>query len=156
MDRKVLKRIKRLDDQLRALEKAKFKMVRIKASSHNVVEDAIRRARRNPCRVYREFCTKALAVLYVKYAPASVDAVIKEAMDRGIKPEVVIAYAFADPGKLQDLIKTGSVDWELVVNTMNSILNAHYLVTDVKNALESVDNKGFGLRGIYRLLRRSL
>ncbi|WP_069806911.1 hypothetical protein [Vulcanisaeta thermophila] len=115
----------------------KLRERRIKVRLINIDEEAVKFSRKlaGNC-IFREFCQRALMRLFTRYTTKSIREVINEALDRGIPPDIPIAYAIKAPERLSELISTGSVDWELVTEAVNEVMNTRLGVLEIKNALE--------------------
>jgi hypothetical protein len=73
----------------------------------------------------RAFCGKVLTDLYMHYTPVSVNNLLNEVVQRGLRPEVALALAsqfdptLGNDTLLRRYIDEGFVDWDYLVSVIN-------------------------------------
>jgi hypothetical protein len=88
----------------------------------------------------RQFCEKALAELYTHYTPASVNNLLNEVAQRGLRLEIALALAsqydpvYNSDALLRRYIDEGYVDWEYLVSVINNY-GYRFGVDELKNLL---------------------
>jgi hypothetical protein len=88
----------------------------------------------------RAFCEKVLAELYTHYTPVSVNNLLNEVAQRGLRLEIALALASQfDPvlnndALLRRYIDEGFVDWEYLVSVINGF-GYRFGVDELRNLL---------------------
>jgi hypothetical protein len=113
----------------------------------------------------RQFCEKVLAELYTHYTPASVNNLLNEVVQRGLRLEVALALAsqydptLGNDTLLRRYIDEGYVDWDYLVSVINGF-GYRFGVDELRNLLSQpvVESpkkrfnlpRSLGLSGIVR------
>ncbi|MCG2895285.1 MAG: hypothetical protein L7H05_03505, partial [Vulcanisaeta sp.] len=88
----------------------------------------------------RQFCEKVLAELYAHYTPRSVNELLNEVVQRGLRIEVALALAsqydplLSNDTLLRRYIEEGYVDWDYLVSIINSF-GYRFGVDELRNLL---------------------
>jgi len=117
----------------------------------------------------RQFCEKVLTELYMRYTPVSVNNLLNEVAQRGLRLEIALALASQfDPvlnndALLRRYIEEGFVDWDYLVSVVNGF-GYRFGVDELRNLLTQpiveVPRRRFslprslGFSGIVRGLKR--
>jgi len=117
----------------------------------------------------RQFCEKVLTDLYTHYTPASVNNLLNEVAQRGLRLEVALALAsqfdptLGNDTLLRRYIEEGFVDWDYLVSVINGF-GYRFGVDELRNLLSQpvveVPKKRFNLprsldlSGIVKGLKR--
>jgi hypothetical protein len=117
----------------------------------------------------RAFCEKALTELYTHYTPVSVNNLLNEVVQRGLRLEVALALAsqfdptLGNDTLLRRYIEEGFVDWDYLVSVINGF-GYRFGVDELRNLLSQpvveVPKRRFnlprslGLSGIVRGLKK--
>jgi hypothetical protein len=117
----------------------------------------------------RAFCEKALTELYTHYTPRSVNELLNEVVQRGLRLEVALALAsqydplLSNDALLRRYIEEGFVDWDYLASVINGF-GYRFGVDELRNLLTQpvveVPKKRFnlprslGLSGIVRGLKK--
>jgi hypothetical protein len=73
----------------------------------------------------RQFCEKVLSELYMHFTPVSVNNLLNEVVQRGLRLEVALALAsqfdptLGNDALLRRYIEEGFVDWDYLVSVIN-------------------------------------
>jgi hypothetical protein len=117
----------------------------------------------------RQFCEKVLTDLYTHYTPASVNNLLNEVAQRGLRLEIALALAsqfdptLGNDALLRRYIEEGFVDWDYLVSVINGF-GYRFGVDELRNLLTQpvveVPRRRFslprslGLSGVVRGLKR--
>jgi hypothetical protein len=117
----------------------------------------------------RAFCEKVLAELYMHFTPASVNNLLNEAVQRGLRLEIALALAsqydptLGNDTLLRRYIDEGFIDWDYLVSVINGF-GYRFGVDELRNLLSQpvveVPKRRFslprslGLSGIVRGLKK--
>jgi len=88
----------------------------------------------------RAFCEKVLTELYMRYTPVSVNNLLNEVVQRGLRLEVALALAsqydptLGNDTLLRRYIEEGFVDWEYLVSVINGF-GYRFGVDELRNLL---------------------
>jgi hypothetical protein len=88
----------------------------------------------------RQFCEKALTELYMHYTPRSVNELLNEVAQRGLRLEVALALAsqfdptLGNDTLLRRYIDEGFVDWDYLTSIINSF-GYRFGVDELRNLL---------------------
>jgi hypothetical protein len=114
----------------------------------------------------RQFCEKVLGELYTHYTPRSVNELLNEVVQRGLRLEIALALAsqfdptLGNDALLRRYIEEGFVDWDYLTSIINSF-GYRFGVDELRNLLSQpvveVPKKGrfslprsLGFSGIVR------
>jgi hypothetical protein len=117
----------------------------------------------------RQFCEKVLAELYTHYTPVSVNNLLNEVAQRGLRLEVALALAsqydptLGNDTLLRRYIEEGFIDWDYLTSIINSF-GYRFGVDELRNLLSQpvveVPRRRFslprslGFSGIVRGLKK--
>jgi len=117
----------------------------------------------------RQFCEKALTDLYTHYTPRSVNELLNEVAQRGLRLEVALALAsqfdplLSNDTLLRRYIEEGFIDWDYLVSVINGF-GYRFGVDELRNLLTQpiveVPRRRFnlprslGLSGIVKGLKK--
>jgi hypothetical protein len=117
----------------------------------------------------RQFCEKVLAELYMHFTPVSVNNLLNEVVQRGLRLEVALALAsqydplLSNDSLLRRYIEEGFIDWDYLVSIINGF-GYRFGVDELRNLLTQpiveVPRRRFslprslGLSGIVRGLKK--
>jgi len=88
----------------------------------------------------RQFCEKVLTDLYTHYTPRSVNELLNEVVQRGLRLEVALALAsqydplLSNDTLLRRYIDEGFVDWDYLVSVINGF-GYRFGVDELRNLL---------------------
>jgi len=88
----------------------------------------------------RQFCEKVLTELYMRYTPVSVNNLLNEVVQRGLRLEVALALAsqydplLSNDTLLRRYIEEGFVDWDYLVSVINGF-GYRFGVDELRNLL---------------------
>jgi hypothetical protein len=88
----------------------------------------------------RQLCEKVLAELYMRYTPVSVNNLLNEVVQRGLRLEVALALAsqfdptLGNDTLLRRYIDEGFVDWDYLVSVINGF-GYRFGVDELRNLL---------------------
>jgi len=137
------KRLDRLDKIDNNLEKvvAKLKQRRLNVEVKPLVDvKAVRQWSGRCVEPLRQFCEKVLTELYTHYTPRSVDELLNEVVQRGLRLEVALALAsqfdplLSNDTLLRRYIDEGFVDWDYLVSVINGF-GYRFGVDELRNLL---------------------
>jgi len=117
----------------------------------------------------RQFCEKVLTGLYMHFTPASVNNLLNEVVQRGLRLEIALALAsqydplLSNDTLLRRYIEEGFIDWDYLVSVINGF-GYRFGVDELRNLLTQpieVPKRGrfnlpksLGLSGIVKGLKR--
>jgi len=137
---KRLSKLDKIDDNLeRVVAKLKQRKVNIEVESLVDVK-AVRQWSQRCVEPLRAFCEKALTDLYMHYTPRSVNELLNEVVQRGLRLEVALALAsqydplLSNDTLLRRYIDEGFVDWEYLVSVINGF-GYRFGVDELRNLL---------------------
>jgi len=88
----------------------------------------------------RQFCEKVLTELYTHYTPVSVNNLLNEVVQRGLRLEIALALAsqfdplLSNDTLLRRYIEEGFVDWDYLVSVINGF-GYRFGVDELRNLL---------------------
>jgi len=137
---KRLSKLDKIDDNLeRVVAKLKQRKVNIEVESLVDVK-AVRQWSQRCVEPLRAFCEKALTDLYTHYTPRSVNELLNEVVQRGLRLEVALALAsqydptLGNDTLLRRYIEEGFVDWDYLVSVINGF-GYRFGVDELRNLL---------------------
>jgi hypothetical protein len=137
---KRLDRLDKIDNNLeRVVTKLKQRKVSIEVKPL-VDQKPIKQWSQRCVEPLRAFCEKVLAELYTHYTPASVNNLLNEVAQRGLRLEVALALAsqfdplLSNDALLRRYIDEGFVDWEYLVSVINGF-GYRFGVDELRNLL---------------------
>jgi hypothetical protein len=122
------KRLDRLDKIDNNLERvvARLKQRKVNVEVESLVDvKAVRQWSQRCVEQLRQFCEKVLAELYTHYTLVSVNNLLNEVAQRGLRLEVALALAsqydpmLGNDALLRRYIEEGFVDWDYLVSVIN-------------------------------------
>jgi hypothetical protein len=137
------KRLDRLDKIDNNLEKvvARLKQRRLKVEVKPLVDvKAVRQWSGRCVEPLRAFCEKVLVDLYMHYTPRSVNELLNEVVQRGLRLEIALALAsqfdpvLSNDALLRRYIDEGFVDWDYLTSIINSF-GYRFGVDELRNSL---------------------
>jgi len=138
-DRK-LGKLDKIDNNLeRVVAKLKQRKVNIEVESL-VDMKAVRQWSQRCIEPLRAFCEKALTDLYTHYTPVSVNNLLNEVAQRGLRLEVALALAsqydplLSNDTLLRRYIEEGFIDWDYLVSVINGF-GYRFGVDELRNLL---------------------
>jgi hypothetical protein len=167
---KKLSKLDKIDNNLpKVVAKLKQRKVNIEVESLVDVK-AVRQWSQRCVEPLRAFCEKALTELYTHYTPVSVNNLLNEVVQRGLRLEVALALAsqfdptLGNDTLLRRYIDEGFVDWDYLVSVINGF-GYRFGVDELRNLLSQpvveVPKRGrfslprsLGLSGIVRGLKK--
>jgi hypothetical protein len=167
---KKLSKLDKIDGNLeKAVAKLKQRKVNIEVESLMDVK-AVRQWSQRCVGQLRQFCEKVLTELYMHYTPVSVNNLLNEVVQRGLKLEIALALAsqfdplLSNDTLLRRYIEEGFVDWDYLVSVINGF-GYRFGVDELRNLLTQpiveVPKKGrfslprsLGLSGIVKGLKK--
>jgi len=167
---KKLSKLDKIDNNLERVV-AKLKQRRLNVEVKPLVDvKAVRQWSQRCVEPLRAFCEKVLAELYMHFTPASVNNLLNEVVQRGLRLEIALALASQyDPllnndTLLRRYIDEGFVDWDYLTSIINSF-GYRFGVDELRNLLSQpvveVPKRGrfslprsLGLSGIVRGLKK--
>jgi len=122
---KKLSKLDKIDGNLeKAVAKLKQRKVNIEVESLMDVK-AVRQWSQRCVGQLRQFCEKVLTELYMHFTPVSVNNLLNEVVQRGLKLEIALALAsqydptLGNDTLLRRYIDEGFVDWDYLVSVIN-------------------------------------
>jgi len=137
---KRLDRLDKIDDNLPKVV-ARLKQRRLNVEVKPLVDvKAVRQWGQRCVEQLRQFCEKVLAELYTHYTPASVNNLLNEVAQRGLRLEVALALAsqydptLGNDTLLRRYIEEGFIDWDCLTSIINSF-GYRFGVDELRNLL---------------------
>jgi len=137
---KKLSKLDKIDDNLeRVVAKLKQRKVNIEVESL-VDMKSIRQWSSRCVEPLRVFCEKVLGELYTHYTPRSVNELLNEVVQRGLRLEVALALAsqfdptLGNDTLLRRYIEEGFIDWDYLVSVINGF-GYRFGVDELRNLL---------------------
>jgi len=166
---KKLGKLDKIDNNLeRVVARLKQRKVNIEVKSLVDVK-AVRQWSQRCVEPLRAFCEKVLTELYTHYTPRSVNELLNEVVQRGLRLEVALALAsqfdplLSNDTLLRRYIDEGFVDWDYLVSVINGF-GYRFGVDELRNLLSQpvVEApkrrfslpRSLGLSGIVKGLKR--
>jgi len=166
---KKLSKLDKIDDNLPKVV-AKLKQRKLNVEVESLVDvKAVRQWSQRCVEPLRAFCEKVLSELYTHYTPVSVNNLLNEVVQRGLRLEVALALAsqfdplLSNDTLLRRYIDEGFVDWDYLVSVINGF-GYRFGVDELRNLLSQpvveVPRRRFslprslGLSGVVRGLKR--
>jgi hypothetical protein len=138
-DRK-LGKLDKIDNNLeRVVTKLKQRKLNVEVKSL-VDMKAVRQWNQRCVEPLRAFCEKVLAELYTHYTPVSVNNLLNEVVQRGLRLEVALALAsqfdptLGNDTLLRRYIEEGVVDWDYLISIINGF-GYRFGVDELRNLL---------------------
>jgi len=137
------KRLDRLDKIDNNLERvvARLKQRKLNIEVKSLVDvKAVRQWSHRCVEPLRAFCEKALTDLYTHYTPVSVNNLLNEVAQRGLRLEIALALAsqydpmLGNDALLRRYIDEGFVDWDYLVSVINGF-GYRFGVDELRNLL---------------------
>jgi hypothetical protein len=137
------KRLSKLDKIDNNLPKvvAKLKQRKVNIEVKPLVDvKAVRQWSQRCVEPLRAFCEKVLAELYMHFTPVSVNNLLNEVVQRGLKLEIALALAsqydptLGNDTLLRRYIEEGFVDWDYLVSVINGF-GYRFGVDELRNLL---------------------
>jgi len=137
------KRLSKLDKIDNNLPKvvAKLKQRKLNVEVESLVDvKAVRQWSQRCIEPLRQFCEKALTELYTHYTPVSVNNLLNEVAQRGLRLEVALALAsqydplLSNDTLLRRYVEEGFVDWDYLVSVINGY-GYRFGVDELRNLL---------------------
>jgi hypothetical protein len=164
-----LSKLDKIDNNLeRVVAKLKQRKVNIEVESLVDVK-AVRQWSSRCVEPLRAFCEKVLTDLYTHFTPVSVNNLLNEVVQRGLRLEIALALAsqfdptLGNDTLLRRYIEEGFVDWDYLTSIINSF-GYRFGVDELRNLLSQpvveVPRRRFslprslGLSGIVRGLKK--
>jgi len=166
---KRLAKLDKIDNNLeRVVARLRQRKVNIEVESLVDVK-AVRQWSQRCVEPLRAFCEKVLTGLYMHFTPVSVNNLLNEVVQRGLRLEIALALAsqfdplLSNDTLLRRYIDEGFVDWDYLVSVINGF-GYRFGVDELRNLLTQpvveVPKRRFslprslGLSGIVRGLKR--
>jgi len=137
---KKLSKLDKIDNNLeRIVAKLKQRKVNIEVESLVDVK-AVRQWSSRCVESLRVFCEKVLGELYMHFTPRSVNELLNEVVQRGLRLEVALALAsqfdplLSNDTLLRRYIEEGFVDWDYLVSVINGF-GYRFGVDELRNLL---------------------
>jgi hypothetical protein len=137
---KKLSKLDKIDDNLPKVV-AKLKQRRLKVEVKSLVDvKAVRQWSQRCVEQLRQFCEKVLVDLYMHYTPRSVNELLNEVVQRGLRLEIALALAsqfdpvLSNDALLRRYIDEGFVDWDYLVSVINGF-GYRFGVDELRNLL---------------------
>jgi hypothetical protein len=137
---KKLSKLDKIDNNLeRVVAKLKQRKVNVEVESLVDVK-SIRQWSQRCVEPLRQFCEKALTELYTHYTPRSVNELLNEVVQRGLRLEIALALAsqfdplLSNDTLLRRYIEEGFVDWDYLVSVINGF-GYRFGVDELRNSL---------------------
>jgi hypothetical protein len=137
---KALSKLDKIDSNLEKLI-PKLRQRKINVEVEPLVDQKLIRQWSSRCvEQLRQFCEKVLSELYTHYTPRSVNELLDEVVQRGLRIEVALALASQyDPllnndTLLRRYIDEGYVDWDYLVSVINGF-GYRFGVDELRNLL---------------------
>ena len=135
-----LSKLDKIDNNLeRVVARLKQRKVNIEVESLVDVK-AVRQWSQRCVEPLRAFCEKVLSELYTHYTPVSVNNLLNEVVQRGLRLEVALALAsqfdplLSNDTLLRRYIDEGFVDWDYLVSVINGF-GYRFGVDELRNLL---------------------
>ena len=137
------KRLSKLDKIDNNLERvvAKLKQRRLNVEVKPLVDHKLIKQWSGRCvEPLRAFCEKVLGELYMHFTPRSVNELLNEVVQRGLKLEIALALAsqfdplLSNDTLLRRYIEEGFVDWDYLVSVINGF-GYRFGVDELRNLL---------------------
>ena len=166
---KKLGKLDKIDNNLeRVVTKLKQRKLNVEVESL-VDMKAVRQWSQRCVESLRAFCEKVLTELYMHFTPRSVNELLSEVVQRGLRLEIALALAsqfdplLSNDALLRRYIEEGFVDWDYLVSVINGF-GYRFGVDELRNLLSQpvveVPKRRFnlprslGLSGIVKGLKR--
>jgi len=166
---KRLNKLDKIDDNLPKIV-AKLKQRKVNIEVESLVDvKAVRQWSQRCVESLRVFCEKVLGELYMHFTPVSVNNLLNEVVQRGLRLEIALALAsqfdplLSNDALLRRYIEEGFVDWDYLVSIINGF-GYRFGVDELRNLLSQpvveVPRRRFSLprsldlSGIVRGLKR--
>jgi hypothetical protein len=166
---KKLSKLDKIDNNLeRVVTKLKQRKLNVEVESL-VDMKAVRQWSQRCVESLRAFCEKVLTELYMHFTPRSVNELLSEVVQRGLRLEIALALAsqfdplLSNDALLRRYIEEGFVDWDYLVSVINGF-GYRFGVDELRNLLSQpvveVPKRRFnlprslGLSGIVKGLKR--
>jgi protoheme ferro-lyase len=166
---KKLSKLDKIDSNLeRVIAKLKQRKVNIEVESLVDVK-AVRQWSSRCIEQLRQFCEKVLVDLYTHYTPRSVNELLNEVVQRGLRLEIALALAsqfdslLSNDTLLRRYIEEGFIDWDYLTSIINGF-GYRFGVDELRNLLSQpvveVPRRRFnlprslGLSGIVKGLKK--
>jgi len=137
---KKLSKLDKIDNNLERVV-AKLKQRKLNVEVESLVDvKAVRQWSQRCVESLRAFCEKVLTDLYTHYTPVSVNNLLNEVVQRGLRLEVALALASQyDPllnndTLLRRYVEEGYVDWDYLVSVINGF-GYRFGVDELRNLL---------------------
>jgi len=138
-DRK-LSKLDKIDDNLPKVV-TRLKQRKLKVEVESLVDvKAVRQWSQRCVEPLRAFCEKVLTELYMHFTPVSVNNLLNEVVQRGLRLEVALALAsqydplLSNDTLLRRYIEEGFVDWDYLVSVINGF-GYRFGVDELRNLL---------------------
>jgi hypothetical protein len=166
---KKLSKLDKIDSNLERVI-ARLRQRKLKVEVESLVDvKAVRQWSQRCVEPLRAFCEKVLTDLYTHYTPKSVNELLNEVVQRGLRLEVALALAsqydplLSNDTLLRRYIEEGFIDWDYLVSVINGF-GYRFGVDELRNLLSQpvVEPKkgrfnlprSLGLSGIVKGLKR--
>jgi hypothetical protein len=137
---KKLDKLDKIDNNLeRVVTRLKQRKLNVEVESLVDVK-AVRQWSQRCVEPLRAFCEKVLAELYTHYTPVSVNNLLNEVVQRGLRLEVALALAsqfdptLGNDTLLRRYIEEGFIDWDYLVSVINGF-GYRFGVDELRNLL---------------------
>jgi len=137
---KRLSKLDKIDNNLPKIV-AKLKQRKVNIEVESLVDvKAVRQWSQRCIEPLRAFCEKVLTDLYTHYTPVSVNNLLNEVVQRGLRLEVALALAsqfdplLSNDTLLRRYVEEGFVDWDYLVSVINGF-GYRFGVDELRNLL---------------------
>ena len=137
---KKLSKLDKIDNNLEKLI-PKLKQRKINVEVEPLVDQKLVRQWSNKCiEQLRQFCEEVLTELYTHYTPRSVNELLNEVVQRGLRLEIALALAsqydplLSNDTLLRRYIDEGFVDWDYLASVINGF-GYRFGVDELRNLL---------------------
>jgi hypothetical protein len=137
---KKLDKLDKIDNNLERVV-AKLKQRKLNVEVESLVDmRAVRQWSSRCVEPLRQFCEKVLTELYTHYTPVSVNNLLNEVVQRGLRLEIALALAsqfdplLSNDTLLRRYIEEGFVDWDYLVSVINGF-GYRFGVDELRNLL---------------------
>jgi hypothetical protein len=137
---KKLSKLDKIDNNLERVV-ARLKQRRLKVEVKSLVDvKAVRQWSQRCVEQLRQFCEKVLGELYMHYTPRSVNELLNEVVQRGLRLEVALALAsqfdptLGNDTLLRRYIEEGFIDWDYLTSIINGF-GYRFGVDELRNLL---------------------
>jgi hypothetical protein len=137
---KKLSKLDKIDDNLPKVV-ARLKQRKLNVEVKSLVDmKAVRQWSQRCIEPLRAFCEKVLTDLYMHFTPVSVNNLLNEVVQRGLKLEIALALAsqfdplLSNDTLLRRYIEEGFVDWDYLVSVINGF-GYRFGVDELRNLL---------------------